>query len=645
LLHLGGRIGRTALAGARGGIPNDPIGRAQCVAAAPRQQDPASMITPAVASSAAPLSTSPDAAPNDEPLRLFDGLAPFFLDEVANSDDLGRPTATNWSKIPFAQLERDGRLDPARAEAALTGFERHVAAMAAMGYTGVVLDDLSHLVSHPFYPSALQSKLASYRPFYDRLFAAVKRLGLRLFVTTDYFVGHPTIDRHLRETGQTPADLFAQTIAAAWESFPALDGLVLRIGESDGVDVEDDLKSQLAIRHPREVRALLGRLLPEFERRGKTLIFRTWTLGAFPVGDLMWNRRTYDAAFGQLASPNLIVSLKYGDADFFRYLALNPLFFHGPQRKLIELQTRREYEGMGEYPSFVGWDYARYLAELRAGGSNLAGVYALQAGGWAPFARLTHCDRGSFWNELNAQVTVAIARGRAVEATIADLCRERGIADPERFLRFLRLAETAIADGLYIREFAERTVYFRRIRIPPLIWVFWHHATAGGVVATLHRHLVRDKAAAVAEGHRAVETVREMLRLAEDLGLAAVVPGAEDDLRFQLATFEILAELRAVLLGVETAGTRRRLAALLPAYSQRYPTGYRFDVSGGATSARAAHLLLRLLLRHRMEYRRGDRVLLDRHVTRLKALALRRLQSRLPRFVGQQGMTAEALLR
>jgi tetratricopeptide (TPR) repeat protein len=41
--------------------------------------------------------------------------------------------------------------------------------------------------------------------------------------------------------------------------------------------------------------------------------------------------------------------LKYGDADFFRFRALNPLFFRGPQQKLIELQCRREYEGMGEY--------------------------------------------------------------------------------------------------------------------------------------------------------------------------------------------------------------------------------------------------------------------------------------------------------
>jgi len=582
-----------------------------------------------------------------ESLRLFDGLAPFFAAAGPAMDgEAGEGiVATNWSKIPFARLERDGRLDPVRAEAAAAGFERHAAAMVGLGYNAVALDDLSHLVVHPFYPAALRAELASYRPLYDRLFAAAKRHGLRVFVTTDYAVGHPAIDRHLAETGKAAAELFAETVEAAWAAFPALEGLVLRIGESDGVDVEGELRSRLEIRHPREIRDLLGRLLPGFEARGKTLIFRTWTLGAYPVGDLMWNRRTYDAAFGDLASPSLIVSLKYGDSDFFRYLALNPLFFHGPQRKLLELQTRREYEGMGEFPSFVGWDYARYLAELRAGGVDLAGISALQAGGWAPFARLAFCQGGSFWNELNAAVTAAIAGGDGVEEAVGRFCRGRGIADVDRFLRFLRLSEAAITEGLYIREFASRSVYFRRVRIPPLIWVFWHHVTAGGLVGTLHRYLVRDKATALAEGHRAVATVREMRRLAAEMGLAAVVPGVADDLRFQEETFAILALLREVLLGVETATTRQRLAELLPAYEARYPAGYRFDTAGGTGSARAAHLLLRLLLRHRMDYRRGDHVLLDRNVTRLKALVARRLQGRLPRFVGKQGMPAEALLR
>ncbi len=72
-----------------------------------------------------------------------------------------------------------------------------------------------------------------------------------------------------------------------------------------------------------------------------------------------------------------------------------------------------------------------------------------------------------------------------------------------------------------------------------------------------------------------------------------------------------------------------------------------YDPAARRRSRRPDGLLFRLLLRDRMDYRRGDRMMLNRHVTRLKALAARRLQSQseLPRFVNKQGMSADVLLR
>ncbi len=91
------------------------------------------------------------------------------------------------------------------------------------------------------------------------------------------------------------ADFIRTTVDAARDPWPELDGLILRIGESDGVDGRGDFISRLAIKQPREAGALLRTLLPSFEARGATLDFRTWTRGAFPVGDLVWNRWTDDA--------------------------------------------------------------------------------------------------------------------------------------------------------------------------------------------------------------------------------------------------------------------------------------------------------------------------------------------------------------
>lgn len=583
------------------------------------------------------VSAETPARPLPNHLCLFDGLAPFFLHH--------REGTVNWSKIPFADLESDGVLDPAWIADILAEFDRHVAGMAKLGYNAVAIDDLAHLITLPFYPDTLKRKLASYRPLYAHIFETAKTHGLRIFAITDYLFVNEVIERHIRGDGTGARDFLRTTVSAAFRAWPKLDGLVLRIGESDGVDVHGDFTSRLSVRTPREARELLQALLPIFEAQGKTLIFRTWTLGAYPVGDLIWNQRTYDAVFGGIQSPNLVVSMKYGDADFFRFLELNPLFFHGPQRKIVELQCRREYEGMGEYPSFVGYLYATYLARLRAGGSNLVGIYALQGGGWAPFRRTAFCTNASQWNELNAEVTVRLFNGNGtLEEIVADFCLRHAISDVEGFLRLLTLADSAIEKGLYIREIARQVVYFRRVRLPPLMWVFWNHVTTDGIVATLTRYLVRNREAAAREGHQAVQTVEEMLRLARRLGLP------DEDIHFQLDTFRLLAYAREVLLGLDSQETHQRLRTLLADYQRTYPDGYRFhtaaaDVNDVNGEDRWLHIIVPLLLRRHSQYRRRDRILLSCGVTRLKRYVANRQRAALPRFVDTQGMASDMLLR
>jgi hypothetical protein len=570
-------------------------------------------------------------------LRLIDGIAPFFA---------GLPVAdTNWSKAPFARLEREGGLDPARADAVAAAFDRYCAAVAALGYDAVAIDDLAHLVAHPWYPGPLRRLLRGYADLYARLFAAARRHGMAVYALTDYCFFHPAIDARLAETGEAPLDVFAETVDAAFARWPELAGVVVRIGEADGVDVagEETFASRLVATRPDDARALLRRLLPEFEAAGKTLILRTWTLGAGPVGDLLWNPATYDAVFAGLDSPALVVSIKYGPADFFRFLETNPTLFRGPQRKLVEFQCRREYEGMGEFPSFAGWLYADHLARLRAGGANLAGVYAVQAGGWAPWGKLGFAGDGNVWSELNALAVARLWHGDDPETAVRRFCAGRGIAAADRFLDLLRLSDRAIEDGLYIREFAAQALWFRRLRLPPLLWVFWRDVSVGGLVALLHRHLVRDKAGAVAEGRRAVDHVEEMLAIAVELGLPF------EDLEFQLDSFRLFALLREVLLGVDGPETRRQLDALLPAYRDRYPDGYRvsFGPETDPLNRRpySMALLCRLLLRPEAAYRGADRLLLNRHVSRVKARLAARLAGALPGFVGRQGMSPEALLR
>jgi len=148
----------------------------------------------------------------------------------------------------------------------------------------------------------------------------------------------------------------------------------------------------------------LRKIAPDVERfvRKSAQLGRTWTVGAHRVGDLIWNRNTFDKVFTGLDSPRLVISMKYGESDFFRFLPLNKLFFRSNHLKIVEFQARREYEGAGQYPSFIGWDYEQYVRQL-AGARNIIGAWIwTQTGGWSVFRRLTYLPDSSVWNELNS---------------------------------------------------------------------------------------------------------------------------------------------------------------------------------------------------------------------------------------------------
>src|SRR4029453_10738182 len=170
--------------------------------------------------SAPPYAAAPARADATKSLRLFDCLTPFFVDGPPGG-------ATNWSKIPFAHLERDGILDPNRSETIIPEFDRYIATMARLGHNAVAIDDLAHLVDHDFYPAALRRRLASYRELYERLFATIASHGLRLFVITDYQFFNQSIERHLRERGCSEAEFFVETVRAVFDTYPTVDGLVL----------------------------------------------------------------------------------------------------------------------------------------------------------------------------------------------------------------------------------------------------------------------------------------------------------------------------------------------------------------------------------------------------------------------------------
>jgi hypothetical protein len=567
--------------------------------------------------------------------RLIDGIGPFFH---------GIPRQRiNWSKIAFDHIEDGDRLDPKLWPSIREDFRVFCSRIKADGYNAVTLDDVAHLVPDPHYPPGLNEKIQDYRDKYRDLFSIAADHELAVFLTTDFLFSHPSLDPVVGRSLTKALAYFKLMLGRLFDEFPEIRGVILRVGEADGADAGGDFRSRLLIKSPSQARKLLRTLLPMVAQHDRLLVFRTWSVGAYRVGDLMWNRDTYDEVFDGLDDPHLIVSIKYGESDFFRYLPLNGQFFKGTQQKLIEFQARREYEGCGEYPSFVGWDVERYRDAL-ADVPGMVGVSVwCQTGGWAVFRRRAYLEEAGLWNEVNAYVIAQLFTGPAtVDGALRSFYRSRfGEGRWDRFLELMELSDRVIKELLYVREFAERNMFFRRLRIPPLMTVFWDHLFVNHSMRKVLQCLVLDREEALREADQAMARLDRMLALAQELNLRPA------DIEFQRRTFELLAEARAYYLLPFDSERIERLTALKLAYQQDYPIRYAVKLDFRPVRIRRKWFRrgLSFFLRDHHRYRLVDHIVTIRLLSGIYGFLRLVHPSMVPAFARNRAMGLDAVFK
>ena len=496
-------------------------------------------------------------------LFLIDAIGPFFR-------SYGKDRI-NWSKIPFTHLLTQGD----GVEQQWAGIEadmRHFAAeVAELGYNAVTLDYLAHLAAHPLHEPEIAARVAFFRVRFARLFDILREeFSLSVYLTSDILPLTPALEESFGDDSSTLGDYYVSLVEGVLDDFPQLSGLILRIGESDGNDVKDQIRTRLHLRNPRETNRLLRRLMPAFNSRGKTLILRTWTVGAHRIGDLIWHRGTLAETLEGMDSPNFIVSMKHGESDFFRHIPLNKAFFRVKQRKIIELQARREYEGAGEYPSYIGESCESFARELE-GADNMAGISVwCQTGGWHRFRRLAFLPANKHpdtWIRLNAAAAIHIFRyGKSVEQSVAaTLGEDRAPAA----IQLLRHADTLIGQLLYIEDFARQKLFFRRVRIPPLLNVYWDCLFINHAVSKTLRHFVPDAERALRSGEAAATLFPEMIRLAREADLP------EADITHMRDFFSLLLLARRYYFLPFDETLAARIRAAKKEYKRRHPAASR----------------------------------------------------------------------
>ena len=573
-------------------------------------------------------------------LFLIDAIGPFFRGYARRT--------INWSKIPFDHLKLDGPEHEAQWAGIRGELDTFCAKAAALGFNAVSLDDVTHLADHAWHELDTRARIVKWRAEFRRCFEVVRKHGLQIYLTMDVFSTTPSVREQLAKLRRSVESFLSEQIDAFLEDFPEVAGVIMRIGESDGVDVQHEFRSELYLKKPEQVNRFLRALLPVFEKRGRKLIFRTWTVGAYRIGDLMWHRGTFASVLkGVEDSPALIVSMKYGESDFFRYLPLNRNFFRTKVAKIIELQTRREYEGCGEYPSFTGWEYERYARELEQA-ENMAGIMVwCQTGGWVPFRRLAFLDASAVWTELNTFVTLRLfQRGQLVEEAVRDFANERSLPNWRALLELLRLSDDVIRELLYVEEFARQKLFFRRVRLPPMLQVYWHNIFISHSVKKVLNHFVQDK-----EGCRRAATL-SLQKLEQMKQLAAECAMPVEDIEFMADTFQLLALARDYCLTPFTPEMEERIRAAKRAYKAKYPKKgprhrYRIKTHFQPFWLKARYLgwALAVLMRRQRGYRVIDRLVTLNALSMIYRVIAKRRPHWIPGFAKESAMGVDTVFR
>ncbi len=568
-------------------------------------------------------------------LFLIDAIGPFFRGY--------KRKRINWSKIPFMHLEDIGPDDWSAIEDELREFAGRI---AAQGYNAVSLDDLAHLAPHPLHEPEVADRIALLRAKFTRIFDMLHgEFGLRIYLTSDVLPMTPALSDAF---GDDPVELdnyYQNLVRGILDDFPQLAGLILRIGESDGNDVNDPIRTRLHLRDAAGTNRLLRSLLPEFEKRGRDLIFRTWTVGAHRIGDLIWHRGTLEKTLEGLDSPNLIVSMKHGESDFFRYLPLNRSFFRVKQRKLLELQARREYEGAGEYPSFIGWDCERYALELSQV-ENVAGISVwCQTGGWHRFQRRAYLEKDGrdIWIQLNTAAAIAVFKdGKTADSAVEELLGGERVPAA---LELLDHADTVIREILYIHDFAKQKLFFRRVRIPPLLHVYWDSLFINHGVRKVMRYFVGSPERALVGAEAAAELFPRMIAVARDAGLPV------EDIEHMHDFFKLILLARRYYFLPFDESLAARIRTVKEAYKQRWPKEtrqrYRIRISFEPFPVRRRVLAIvaSVLLRRKRGYRWLDRMV----ILPWAGLAFRALRQRdpsaMPKLLSKSAMGVETLFK
>ncbi len=398
-------------------------------------------------------------------------------------------------------------------------------------------------------------------------------LGVKIYLRTDMPSLTPALESYFDEVFgglDTGNPEFWGTYAAGLDELyaaaPALSGILIRIGEGGDIYQEPgwDFSSAIAVRTVDAVRTMLTTYTDQAEAAGREVIFRTWSVGIGDVGDMHTDAASYHAVLDGLDSPALIVSTKYTLGDYYSWLPLNDTLEIGEQRRIVEFQSRREFEAMGSFANDLGPEFQWAMQTLLAANPKIEGIWTwTQDGGpWRAGPMILYMKSG-FWQfaDLNNDLAVAIARDPDVDVgAVTDAWARRWFSDDPATIQAIgeamALSRTAITDGLYLEDFARVRAVALGLEPPPQMWLFeWDILTGdSATLDVLYSVIGEDRVeSTLAQGAGAVDAADRMRDLVSATDPASWHDAALRDaftasLAYEAETLRLLGAYREMFL-------------------------------------------------------------------------------------------------
>ena len=270
-----------------------------------------------------------------------------------------------------------------------------------------------------------------------------------------------------------------------------------------------------------------------------------------------------------------------------------------------------------------------------------------QTGGWHAFRRLTFLENSSPWVELNCQSAIDVIKH---ERTPEQSIEAQFPKQHEAATAILEASEEVIRKLFYIRTFAQQELFFRRVRIPTLLHLYWDRLFISNTIRTIIRFFTPDPLLEQQLGQDAFAHYQNALRQH-----ASTLPEKlNEDLEFMHDTAKLILLARTYFLTEqvdESLKQKIRKTASMYRHQWNGTKGYarykiQIDFNGHALSKKHLTLAKRLLIRTQARYRFWlDHVFTLPLLKHLYRLLKKSSQKSLPSYAQDSAMGIESVLK